>query len=73
MIPMFAQSGEDRYANVDKMIMKNVRALPHGLINSPQLVGKDGETYFAISSMFFTVLGLLFGRAAGKKHSRKRG
>jgi methylaspartate ammonia-lyase len=33
-VPVFAQSGDDRYDNVDKMILKGVDVLPHGLINS---------------------------------------
>lgn len=40
--PIYAQSGEDRYDNVDKMILKGVEVLPHGLINTPALVGPDG-------------------------------
>jgi methylaspartate ammonia-lyase len=43
MIPLFSQSGGERYANVDKMILKGVKVLPHGLINSPELVGADGR------------------------------
>ncbi|WP_018236310.1 methylaspartate ammonia-lyase [Ensifer sp. BR816] len=31
---LFGQSGDDRYNAVDKMIMKRVDALPHGLINN---------------------------------------
>lgn len=42
-VPIYAQSGEDRYSNVDKMILKNVQVLPHGLINTRALVGTDGE------------------------------
>lgn len=42
-VPIYAQSGEDRYSNVDKMILKNVQVLPHGLINTRELVGRDGE------------------------------
>ena len=33
-IPIFAQSGDDRYTNVDKMILKEVDAMPHALINN---------------------------------------
>jgi methylaspartate ammonia-lyase len=40
---IYAQSGEDRYSNVDKMILKNVDLLPHGLINTRELVGQGGE------------------------------
>lgn len=41
-VPVFAQTGEDRRANVDKMILKGVDSLPHGLVNDPGLVGEDG-------------------------------
>lgn len=44
-IPMFAQSGDDRHLNVDKMVMKRVDILPHGLINSREKFGPDGETF----------------------------
>ena len=37
------------------------------------VVGKDGEKYFNISSMFFTVLVLLFGHGTSKKRGRNRG
>lgn len=43
-IPLFGQSGDDRYASVDKMILKGVDALPHGLINNvPDKLGYQGE------------------------------
>ncbi|MDA8263052.1 MAG: methylaspartate ammonia-lyase [Actinomycetota bacterium] len=43
-IPIFAQSGDDRYLNVEKMIAKEVDVLPHGLINEPRSkVGAQGE------------------------------
>lgn len=32
-LPMFVQSGDQRYDNVDKMILKRAGALPHGLVN----------------------------------------
>ena len=35
-LPVFAQTGEDRRAGVDKMILKRVDSLPHGLINEPR-------------------------------------
>ncbi|MFR0733587.1 MAG: hypothetical protein ACLSHU_04690 [Oscillospiraceae bacterium] len=31
---MFTQSGDDRYSNADKMIIKGAQVLPHGLINN---------------------------------------
>jgi methylaspartate ammonia-lyase len=46
-VPIYAQTGEDRYTNVDKMILKQVDVLPHGLINTPDLVGDNGETLVA--------------------------
>ncbi len=43
-IPMFAQSGDDRYTAVDKMILKEVEVLPHALINSVKdKLGIHGE------------------------------
>lgn len=43
-IPLFGQSGDDRYAAVDKMILKGVDVLPHGLINNvPDKLGYRGE------------------------------
>jgi methylaspartate ammonia-lyase len=42
-VPVFAQCGEERYRNVDKMILKAVDSLPHGLINAPTLVGESAE------------------------------
>jgi len=41
-VPIYAQSGDDRHANVDKMILKGVPILPHGLINTLELVGPEG-------------------------------
>jgi methylaspartate ammonia-lyase len=41
-VPVFAQTGEERHSNVDKMILKRVDSLPHGLINAPALVGENG-------------------------------
>ena len=43
-IPLFGQSGDDRYAAVDKMLLKGVDVLPHGLINNvPEKLGYKGE------------------------------
>lgn len=42
-VGIFGQSGDNRYENVDKMILKRVDALPHGLINSvDEKLGRDG-------------------------------
>jgi methylaspartate ammonia-lyase len=40
--PIYAQSGDNRYDNTDKMIMKRVDYLPHGLINSTKVFGSKG-------------------------------
>lgn len=43
-VRIFAQTGDDRYNNVDKMILKQVDVLPHGLINNiPDKLGADGS------------------------------
>jgi len=43
-IPVFAQSGDDRYDNVDKMIIKEADVLPHALINNVKTkLGEHGE------------------------------
>ncbi len=43
-VPIFTQSGDDRYNNVDKMIIKGADVLPHGLINNmEQKLGLQGE------------------------------
>lgn len=43
-IPIFAQSGDDRYNNVDKMIIKEADVIPHGLFNHVEKkVGLHGE------------------------------
>ena len=43
-LPLFAQSGDDRYRAVDKMLLKGVDVLPHGLINNiPDKLGYRGE------------------------------
>jgi len=43
-VPLFGQTGDDRYLSVDKMILKQVDALPHGLINNiADKLGRNGE------------------------------
>jgi methylaspartate ammonia-lyase len=44
-VPIFAQSGDARHDNVDKMILKRVDMLPHGLINSREKFGVNGEVF----------------------------
>ena len=42
-IPVFTQSGDDRYNNADKMILKSSDVLPHALINNISKIGENGE------------------------------
>ncbi|MGI6091525.1 MAG: methylaspartate ammonia-lyase [Negativicutes bacterium] len=43
-IPVFTQSGDDRYDNADKMIIKKAQVLPHALINHVKSkLGDDGS------------------------------
>lgn len=44
IVPIFTQSGDSRYENTDKMIIKGAQVLPHGLINNVNdKLGKNGE------------------------------
>ena len=44
LVPIFTQSGDDRYDNADKMIIKGAQVLPHALINNVETkLGKNGE------------------------------
>lgn len=43
-VPIFTQSGDDRYNNADKMIIKGADVLPHGLFNNiEEKLGLKGE------------------------------
>ncbi len=43
-VPVFTQSGDDRYINADKMILKEADVLPHALINNvKEKLGEKGE------------------------------
>ncbi len=43
-VPVYAQTGDERRINVDKMILKEVDVLPHGLINQVDTkLGQDGR------------------------------
>lgn len=43
-VPIFTQTGDDRYANADKAIIKRAGVLPHALINNVETkLGKNGE------------------------------
>ena len=51
IIPIFSQSGDDRYLNADKMIMKAADVLPHALFNHVEtkvgLKGQAGDSVYA--------------------------
>lgn len=43
-VPIFAQTGDDRYLNADKMIIKHADVIPHALINNVKdKLGEDGD------------------------------
>jgi methylaspartate ammonia-lyase len=47
-IPIFSQSGDNRYDNADKMIIKHADVLPHALINHVKTkLGPQGELLLA--------------------------
>jgi len=47
-VPIFAQSGDERYLNADKMILKSVDVLPHALFNNvAEKLGNKGEKLLA--------------------------
>ena len=43
LIPVLAQSGDDRYDGADKMILKSVPVITQGLFNTVEKVGEKGE------------------------------
>ncbi len=43
LIPMFSQTGDDRYANADKIILRGSPVLPHALFNHISKTGEQGE------------------------------
>ncbi|MGB4504593.1 MAG: methylaspartate ammonia-lyase [Syntrophaceticus sp.] len=43
-VPIFVQTGDERYTNADKAIIKRADVLPHGLINNVETkLGRSGE------------------------------
>lgn len=43
-VPIFSQTGDERYTNADKAILKRAQVLPHGLINNVETkLGRQGE------------------------------
>lgn len=45
VLPVYAQTGDDRRINADKMILRRVDVLPHGLFNSLDAFGTDGTRF----------------------------
>ena len=58
-VPVYAQSGDERYVNVDKMIMKRVDVLPHGLINSRAKFGHKGRNFLDYLTWVVNRIGFL--------------
>lgn len=46
-VPVFGQSGDERRRNAEKMLLKGVPVLPHGLFNSEAKLGSGGERLVA--------------------------
>jgi methylaspartate ammonia-lyase len=43
-VPLYAQTGDERYGNAEKMVLKGVDVLPHGLVNNvAEKFGASGE------------------------------
>ena len=42
-VPLYAQSGDERRINAEKMVLKGVDVLPHGHVNSLAVLGAQGE------------------------------
>ncbi|PSQ41984.1 methylaspartate ammonia-lyase [Halobacteriales archaeon SW_7_68_16] len=49
-VPVFGQTGDDRREGAEKMLLKGVPVLPHGLFNNEEKVGADGERLVAYLS-----------------------
>lgn len=46
-IPVFAQTGDERFTNADKAIIKRAGVLPHGLVNNVETkLGRSGEKLY---------------------------
>lgn len=68
-VPIYTQSGDDRYSNVDKMIIKSADSLPHGLINNvEEKLGKNGEL---LQSYIVWIKERIFKLRASKEYSPK--
>ena len=65
-IAIFTQSGDARYDNADKMIMKRADVLPHALINHIDKIGHHGEVLEKYVRWLVERIGNLSGDAAYK-------
>ncbi|NYJ06881.1 methylaspartate ammonia-lyase [Petropleomorpha daqingensis] len=55
-VPLYAQTGDERWVNADKMILKGVDVLPHGLVNNVE------SAFGARGELLEEYLGWLVGR-----------
>lgn len=58
-VPIHCQSGDARRRNTERMILKRVESLPHGLINSPEAFGAHGELFLEFVSWVAARIGAL--------------
>lgn len=61
MVPVYAQTGDDRRTNADKMILRHVDVLPHGLFNSLAAFGADGDAFLEYVTWLCDRIGELGG------------
>lgn len=47
LLAVYAQSGDERELNADRMILRGAEVLPHGLFNSLDAFGEDGGRFLA--------------------------
>lgn len=60
-IPIYVQCGEDRHHGVDKAIIRRADVLPHGLINTLDVLGDQGKKLQEYVSWIVTRLGTYGG------------
>ena len=61
-LPVFCQTGDDRYLNADKIILKRAQVLPHALINHVEdKLGTKGEKLLAYIEWLRDRIGALSG------------
>ncbi len=63
-VPIFCQTGDERYSNADKAILKHAQVLPHGLINNVATkLGRQGEILLEYISWLSARVNALGGSA----------